>query len=338
MKVAAIVSLIAGLGAIAGLFLLSDPAHIWALIEQVAVWLVPLSIAHFVFVFLTTMAWRSLLVAQDMDRPLRELFRMRWIGDALSALTPFGIADGEAARAYLQAKETELDGPKVAAVVMVELTARLLSLVLFILVGILLLAIYGGRHVWLTAGGATALLVAGLGAYVYAQKHDWLHKLARKIGKRSKSEKWQELAGDTDAVNEHLGPIYGEHGAFLRCTGWHFAAWVFSAAEMMFLLWVLDTPAGPMEAWIFEAIGQAARNAGFFLPAALGAQEGGYYLGAKAIGKSSSVGVAVAIIKRARDIIFGVPALLLWQGHELKENKEEEEGDEGREAGEAAAG
>ncbi len=324
MKVAAILSLIAGVGAVAGLFLLADPGHIWSLIQDVAIWLVPLAIAHFIFILLTTLAWRSLLVAQEMDRPFHELFRMRWIGDALSAMTPFGVADGEAVRAYLQAKETELDGPRVAAVVIVELTARLLSLVLFILVGMILLALHGGKHVWLTTGGATALLIVVLGAYVYGQRHDWLHRLARLIARRSKSERWQELAGDTDAVNEHLEPIYREHGAFIRCTAWHTSAWVFSATEMLFLFWILGEPVGPVEALIFEAIGQAAKNAGFFLPAGLGAQEGGYYLAAEAIGKSASIGLAVAIIKRIRDFIFGVPALLLWQQHARKEKKEKE--------------
>lgn len=322
MKVAAIVSLIAGVAAVAGLFMIANPPRIWELIRSVTVWLVALAVLHFGFIYLSTLAWRSMLAGQGVHRPVPELFRMRWIGDAISALTPFGIADGEAWRAYIQAKETPVEGTLAAAVVLVELTARLLSLLLFIVVGLILLAVTGKEHAWVISGAATGVLTLVLVAYVYGQKHGWIDRLAREIGKRSKSRRWRELALDTKEVDRRLDPLYEAHGPFRRTTAWHFAAWVFSALEMMFTLWVLGTPVGFIDGVIFEAIGQAARNVGFFLPAALGAQEGGYFLGAEAIGKSASVGLAVAIIKRLRDIIFGVPALLLWQWRELKKKKQ----------------
>ena len=52
------------------------------------------------------------------------------------------------------------------------------------------------------------------------------------------------------------------------------------------------------------------------MPAAIGVQEWGYAVLAPLFGLSPEMGVAVSLLKRAREIVLGVPALLYWQGVE----------------------
>ena len=50
-----------------------------------------------------------------------------------------------------------------------------------------------------------------------------------------------------------------------------------------------------------------------FVPAAIGVQEAGYAMLAPLFGLPAEMGVAVSLLKRAREIALGVPALLYWQ-------------------------
>ncbi len=310
---ALVVGAAAGMGAIVGLLLIANPSRVWHIVLTTGWWIPVLALVHAVFVYLLTRAWRSLLLGVEIDAPFWEIFRFRWIADAANALTPFLAADGEVLRGYLQAKETDVDGPMAAAVIIVDLTARMVSLAVFVSVGMILFLVSGRPHVWLIAGGTSLLLFVFLGGYYYAQRHGGLQKIAHLLWKWARSDHWREFAGQAEEAGERLQRVYQNRRAFFRSAVWHFAAWVYGGAEMVLVLWILGHSVGPMDGWIFESIGAAAHNAGFFLPASLGAAEGGYLLGARAIGLSSALGVGVAIIKRIRDIVFGAPALVLWQ-------------------------
>ena len=53
-----------------------------------------------------------------------------------------------------------------------------------------------------------------------------------------------------------------------------------------------------------------------FVPAAIGVQEGGYAVLAQLFGLPAEMGLAVSLLKRAREIVLGVPALIYWQAIE----------------------
>jgi hypothetical protein len=72
------------------------------------------------------------------------------------------------------------------------------------------------------------------------------------------------------------------------------------------------------EAYILEAVAQASASAGFFLPAALGAQEAGYMLAGRLVGIPPEVGLALSLVKRGSELVLGVPGLLVWQAVEGK--------------------
>ena len=52
------------------------------------------------------------------------------------------------------------------------------------------------------------------------------------------------------------------------------------------------------------------------VPAAIGVQEAGYAMLAPLFGLPAEMGVAVSLLKRAREIVLGVPALIYWQSVE----------------------
>ncbi|HMJ49089.1 MAG TPA: hypothetical protein VK440_00755, partial [Burkholderiales bacterium] len=56
----------------------------------------------------------------------------------------------------------------------------------------------------------------------------------------------------------------------------------------------------------------ALKSLAFFVPLGAGVQEGGYVLIGGLLGLSPDLALAVSLLKRARDLIIGLPALLVW--------------------------
>ena len=63
------------------------------------------------------------------------------------------------------------------------------------------------------------------------------------------------------------------------------------------------------EALVIESLTQAIRGAAFAIPGALGAQEGGLVAICAIFGVSAQAAVAMSLIKRVPDLVFGAPSL-----------------------------
>ena len=67
-----------------------------------------------------------------------------------------------------------------------------------------------------------------------------------------------------------------------------------------------------------EALLCTIRSIAVFVPAAIGVQEAGYAMLAPLFGVPAELGLAVSLLKRAREIVLGVPALIYWQSVESR--------------------
>ena len=77
-------------------------------------------------------------------------------------------------------------------------------------------------------------------------------------------------------------------------------------------------PVSLIEALILESLTQAVRAAAFVVPAGLGVQEGGLVLIGGALGLSPDLSLALSLAKRFRELIVGLPGLLVWQLRERR--------------------
>jgi uncharacterized membrane protein YbhN (UPF0104 family) len=75
---------------------------------------------------------------------------------------------------------------------------------------------------------------------------------------------------------------------------------------------------GIAEAFVIESLGMAARSAGFAVPGGLGVQEGGLILVCGLFGIHPDVAIALSMVKRVRELVVGIPGLLVWQWSEGK--------------------
>jgi len=93
----------------------------------------------------------------------------------------------------------------------------------------------------------------------------------------------------------------------------HFCGWIASAGGTWVAFRLTGHPIDFSSVIMIESLVYAARSAAFVVPNALGVQEAAYALLTPLVGVGEEIGLAVSLLKRARDIAIGIPIVLIWQ-------------------------
>jgi hypothetical protein len=68
---------------------------------------------------------------------------------------------------------------------------------------------------------------------------------------------------------------------------------------------------------VIESLAQAVRSVAFFVPGAVGVQEGGFVVVGALFGVPSDAALSISLTKRIRELGLGLPGLAAWQLQEL---------------------
>lgn len=121
-----------------------------------------------------------------------------------------------------------------------------------------------------------------------------------------------------DAVGVQLGTVYAHRARVLLSFLLNLAAWGATAFWSWYALHLMGAHASLWRAAALESAIFALRSAAFFVPAAIGVQEAGYALLAPLMGIDPAAALALSLVRRARDVVLGVPILLAWQAGEMR--------------------
>jgi putative membrane protein len=271
---------------------------------------------HLVQIVLTGLAWRALL-PPALRPSVAFMAALRWYRESAAALLPAGGLVGQAAAARLLARRGT-PGEVAAATATVDVTTEAVSQLFFTLAGLLLLLAGRGE-----AGGAGSVALAGLGialagaaAMVAVQR-----RLPRALLERGLALLARRFPGIRPAaIHDVQAAILALHADARRLALamlWHTAAWVLGALEVAGVLWLLGQDVSLADAMVIEALAQALRNAGFLLPGALAVQEGAIIGAAALVGVPAAPALAMALVRRTREVAFSLPGLLAWQRAEM---------------------
>jgi len=203
-------------------------------------------------------------------------------------------------------------GSLAAASTMVDLTLEFLAKLAYMAIGLLLLlALRPGMSVSLpvTLGFAGTGLFAI--AFVMFQRRGFslLDRFARLLGRG-----WAErTVSGMAAVNVALAETYQRRAGLWGGFALHLACWILSAAEVWIALRLAGAPLGFSSVLVIESLLYAIRTVAFAVPNAVGVQEGAYVLIGAAFGLTPEMALAISLLKRARDVVIGLPALATWQ-------------------------
>ena len=252
------------------------------------------------------------------------IWKLRMVGESFNSVIPAGGMGGEPVKAAMLKTHYAINLHDGAASLILAKTINVIALVVFLIGGFVLMI--EGRalpRVYEYVAGA-GLLAFTLGVFLFfviqrfsitSLTGTWLSQW--RVGRRIES-----VLHHIHDMDERLVDFYTlARGRFAGALFLALVNWMLGVAEIYYTLVFLGNPVTWAEAWIIEAVAQMVRTGAFFIPAAIGVQEGAFLLVCGAITGSAPVGVAVSVIRRIREVMwiiwgFAVGALFSIQSPE----------------------
>jgi putative membrane protein len=257
----------------------------------------------------------SVLLPADPSRALwRDSVLARWLGESANSLMPFGQIAGPVVMAR-QLWRRGVPTQNAIAAITVSTTLQALAQVVFGLMGIGLLGFQTHLHVPNALRRALILASAVLAVIVVAfyllQRRSLFAPSLRAVSRFWSRHDWSSLLSKAEAIDGAVRNTYRQGLGVPACFCLNLLGWIVGTGEVYLILQLLRAPVSWSIALLLESVGQAIRGAAFAVPGALGVQEGGYLLLAPVAGLAPDTALALSLAKRAREILLGVPGLLM---------------------------
>lgn len=312
---------LAGAALFCALLIHNGTGQVMAAVAAARWGLLAVIVFHAVPLMFDVWGWQVLFPAEHRLRAWT-LMWMRWIGESFSSLLPVAQLGGDVLRVrlaaahggYVQGVLRRVPLPTAVASVMIGITMSLVTQLVFSLSGVTLLFALTGRGnlIATVAIGSAAGLLATLGFY-WVQHIGIFRVLGGFVSRMAKSGAWADLMQRGDLLDQEVRRMYTRRGSLLLCCVYTMGNWMTGAAETWIALRAVGVHAGYGEAYVLESASQAIRSAAFLVPGALGLQEGGYLVVGAMFGIPADTALALSLIKRARELAWGIPGLLTWQ-------------------------
>ncbi len=343
MRLAARIALVAGLAVMIALILREGGPAILTLLSRAGWMLLLLVPLHVLPLALDVLGWRALIRRLARSPGTVTLFWIAAVREAINRLLPVANIGGEIVGIRLLASRG-VEGVSAAASVVIEVLLTLVSQYLFIALGVVL-ALRAARGaeplggVLLGLGIALALIALLFALLRYGSVFERLERLVQRMIGMSRGTLpggWQPPDG-----GRHGGGASpaegGRHGGGASPTGgwqqldsairrlceararlaatvaWQLSSLLTGSLETWLALRWLGHPVDFGAAVALESLTQALRQFVFVVPAGLGVQEAGLIGLGSLLGLPPDVAVTLSLVKRMREILFGVPALASWQ-------------------------
>ena len=311
MKRLSVLLALAGVGIVLVLFAWIDAGAVWAAMRSVG-WggFAALVAWQGVLFVLLGLAWSA--VMPGVGRPLLVWGRM--VRDAATTCLPFSPVGGY----VVGARALTLHGvgwPVAAAGTVVDVTAEIAAQLLFSLFGVtVLVLVRPGSPLAgpLAAGVAVAFGLLAVGVWQRRR----IGAVLRGLGGRLLGD-WFGKSGGLERLEQALGQMFVPRrlavGAVLHLLGWGatgVGTWI--------ALRLLGAEVDLLHVLALEALLDALVAAAFIVPGAAGVQEAGYVGLGAVFGVPVELALGVSLLRRGKDLMWGVPILAVWQWREWR--------------------
>lgn len=270
--------------------------------------LILVSLAHLPIIALLGLAWW--MIYRSGKRPAFPRFVWaRAVRDASAEALPFSQLGGYAigARALSLAGA---DATAAGASTFLDLILEFAAKLPYIVLGLAVLAWSRSEQIV-----STALLVLCLGALLALPL---LRAPLQKLVRLKLFPRWQAVRAMRRRAALALGRMTARGESFAASILLHLICWVLGAGETWLIFHVMHAPVPLDASLVIDSLVGAIRAASFFVPGAIGVQEGGYILLCGVFGISPATALAFSLVRRARDLLIAGPVLLSWQWREAR--------------------
>ena len=324
MKQFVVLMLLLGIALLGVILYQADLGEAWSLLVQIG-WMGVAQVlaAYFVGFVVLTAAWQvTLPSARGSARWLYRLWKVLMVGSALDVVTPLAGLGGEPVKAALLKKHYGILYREGAASLVLARMTDLVAQVAFISIGFALMF----REDLVPSGYRTAA-AAGLGLFTLAivlfflvqqrRGFSWLRARMETgwLGRQLGDQGVRALDGLRDVEDRLVGFYTTERFHFGLSVFFAFGDWVCEAGATYLAVNLLGFPIDFFDAMVIESFVILVRSTLFFVPADLGTQEGAQVLICGAITGSPAAGLALAAIRRSRDLLWIIWGLAIGSNY-----------------------
>ncbi len=259
------------------------------------------------------LSWRMLL-RRRRHGSFGLLLWGRLVRDAAGEFLPFSQVGGYVlgARVITLAGVNPTDA---AASTLGDVTTEFLSQIVFVGIGLILLARRAPANFLLVpiGLGLCGAVVMGVGLVVVQRGGSfWLRRVLLRVAGRT----GKALVLGVGRLQTSLDVVYAEPGRLTLAALLHLVCWFGTASASFVGFHALHVPLSFTDAIIIESLLHAIMAMAFFIPGRVGIQEAAYTVLAGIFGIPPGLAISLSLLRRARDFVIAVPVLLAWQGLE----------------------
>ncbi len=239
--------------------------------------------------------------------PFYRIWRARMVGEAFNRIVPAGTLGGEPVKAVMLKRYEGIGYQEGGASVILQRSMQLIGMLVFCAVGLVIMYIEDTlpRSYQLAAVIGWGVLCLCCAGFIAVQCGGGASRSVRFLAQRLLARKADGPLTMIQSIEGHLRHFYfREPRLFAGALGATFVAWTLNAVEIKLMMHLLGEPIGWAEAWMLTALVELLAAGLFVIPAGLGAVEVGFVVLVEAMTGQASLGLAVALLRRGREIFW----------------------------------
>ena len=269
-------------------------------------------IIYFIGFVLDSYSWQ--LCIENLAKTklkIYQVFKIRIIGEAFNYIL-FQVG-GEPVKAFLLKNNFGIKYKLSIGSLILAKTIILFALIIFCFIGLISIFYTGkfGENFENAALIGFVLFTTLISLFFIVQRYKLTSKL-HNIFKNKLSKKFNNVFKHLKDTENKISNFYKKTKAdFFKILFLNLSNWFFGALELYAIFYLLDERITFLEAIAIETLVQLVRAMLFFIPSNIGTQEGVFVLAVNVLKDSTPLGLAVAIIRRLREVIWISIGLIL---------------------------
>nr|WKF55755.1 hypothetical protein HUO10_000199 [Paraburkholderia busanensis] len=291
-----------------------NPAAVLGALRVAGAGLLLAALVHVLPMLANACDWRSLI--RGANRPgVARMLHTVWVRESVNCMLPVARIGGEVVGFRLLRRRGVRPAMAIGSII-VDMQLTVISQLLFTMVGIGFLFAHahsGALRLASQLAWGVVVLTPLFVLFAVMQHASPFERIGR-ILERMTSGKLAALVGPSARIDQTIKLIWRRRAVVLRYLFfWQPLQCFLTSLEIWLALYFLGERITLVEAVVIESLIQAISSAAFFVPGALGVQEGGFILIGGALGLDPSLCLALAGARRIRDLVMYVPGLIAWQ-------------------------
>lgn len=272
-----------------------------------------LIVAHIPTLYFDAMTW--VILSKNSKLSLIWSFIIVWISQATGKFFPTGNITGEFVRIYLAVKKG-LSTAEATSTVFIDLVIATFSLFLIATMSFIYFLIGSNDHLLMKhiiyLSLSLLLIFISCVIFYFLIRKRVLRVLIKKMPSFFSYKISNQKIFSIVRVDVALYQAIKKKNTLIKALIFRIFGWLGGAFEIYVFLWIIGYDPNIIDVVVIESFSGIIRAVAFFIPAGIGVQELAFIIVGDFVGLNSETSFSIALGRRVREILVGLPAIISW--------------------------